>query len=154
MTKESASITAANALLARQMMALVASGSTIIEACRQLKVTETRGKRLHAREMKRVIDDNADLREQVFAQELENLRLLRKAGMPRALRGEPRSIEVMLALSREFRKFLGLDAAMKVEVQASRVEDAITRIVELSEGAPGELVPLRRLTAVPSEAAG
>jgi hypothetical protein len=155
MTKEDGVATRVKNLgLARKMMELVASGSTVPNAARSLNLSEKQARTLLGREMQRVIDDSADLREQVFAQELENMRLLRQAGMPRALRGEPRSIEVMIALGREYRKFLGLDAAMKIEVQASKVEDAITRIVELTDGAPGDVQPLRRLTAVPLESAG
>jgi hypothetical protein len=152
MARESAAARAANELLASQIMEMSASGGTLPKIARALKITEAKAKKLFQREMQRVLTSHADIREAVYAQELENTRLLRAAIMPGALKGIPRAVEVALAVGKEYRSQLGMTEALKVEVSAQKVEETMDKLVDIVDGADvAKLEPLRRYTEIPSQ---
>lgn len=131
---------------------MAASGQTLPKIAKALQISESFTKKLFARQMAVVLDANTDLRGQVFAQELENTRLLRAAIMPAALKGVPRAVEVALLVGKEFRSQLGMTEALKVEVSAQKVEDVMDRLVDLIDGADAaKIEPLRRFRAIPND---
>lgn len=152
MPRESAAARAKNEILASKIMEMAASGHTLPKIAVALKMAPSVVKKLYAREMRRVIDSNADIREAVFAQELENTRLLRAAIMPSALKGIPRAVEVALMVGKEYRSQLGMTEVMKVEVSAAKVEETMDRLIDLVDGANAATVePLRRYRAIPND---
>lgn len=156
MPRESAAARAHNELLAAQIMEMAAAGQTLPKIHAALRkddhrLTLSKVKKLYQAQMRRVLTAHEDIREAVFAQELENTRLLRAAIMPRALRGEPRAIEVALAVGKEYRSQLGMTEAMRLEVSAVKVEEALDKLVEIIDGADvGTVEPLRRFREIPT----
>jgi hypothetical protein len=152
MTAATSTKRAQAALNQRKIMELVASGQTIGAAARALDIPEYTAKRLFGKEMARVLDDHADIREAVFAEELENLRMLRRAIMPRALKGEPRAVEVALAVGRDFRSVLGMDQALKVDVTVKRVDEAVDEVLKVVDAHVDGVTQLRRIDRMPESA--
>lgn len=137
-------------------MEMAASGQTIPKihaalAKQDRRLTLSKVKKLYQAQMRRVLAAHEDVRESVFAQELENTRLLRAAIMPRALRGEPRAVEVALAVGKEYRSQLGMTEAMRLEVSATKVDEALDKLVEIIDGGDAATVePLRRYREIPT----
>lgn len=139
-----------------KVMQLVASGHTIRSAAAAMKITEARAKRLHQTMCQRTLEESSDLRNSVLATELETLRMMQLAYMPGALRGHPRSGELVLAIMDKRHGLLGMKDAIKVQVEVRRVDEALAEIVQIVESDPdsdtlGLVKPLRRVTAVPDE---
>jgi hypothetical protein len=124
-----------------KMLERVASGMTIVEAAESLSLTRQTGSRIYRAELRRVMDANSGLRQEVLAQELETCRLLIRAHMGRALRGDYQSSRIVLGALDRRAKYLGLDAAIKVEISNERVTSAVDEIVQLLEATNGDDLP-------------
>lgn len=94
--------------------------------------------------LRKVYDDNATLREEVLGKELKTLDLLQRALWPAALRGHVRSVEVMLAVMDRRARYLGLDAAVKIQVEATRVDDALAKVATIIDAETAGPAPLLR----------
>lgn len=152
---------------AAEILKLVASGHSVTEASRVVKVSRTHAQRLYTRELQSVVDANNDLRQLLIAQDLETLRLLAKAHMGPALgelvvidpdgvitdddgteqlagrlalRTEPSaaSAKIVLAALDRRAKLLGLDAAVRVEISNQRINDIVEAVVALLDGSDDE----------------
>jgi hypothetical protein len=127
---------AERATLTDQLLNLVVAGRSIVDAAKQLELSYATAHRWYREALRRVYDDNATLREEVLGKELKTLDLLQRALWRGALSGHVRSVEVMLAVMDRRAKYLGLDAAVKIQVEATRVDDAlakISRIIDAEE---------------------
>ena len=124
-----------------KLLERVASGMTVTEAATTLGLTRQRGSKLYNAELRRVTETNNELRGLLIAQDLETLRLLTRAHMPAALRGDTQSAKVVLAALDRHAKLLGLDAAIKIEVSNDRVNEAVEGIVALLEASRDDELP-------------
>lgn len=116
------------ALTTDKLLQLVVAGQSVQRAAEQLQIPYTTALRWYHAALRKIYDDNATLREEVLGKELKTLDLLQRALWPQALRGHVRSVEVMLSVMDRRAKYLGLDAAVKVQLEATRVDDAMTKI--------------------------
>lgn len=131
-----------------QLLQRVIAGQSVQRAAADLELPYTTALRWYHDALKKVYDDNAQLREEVLGKELKTLDLLQRALWPGALRGHVRSVEVMLSVMDRRAKYLGLDAAVKIQVEATRVDDALTKVANIIDGeATASPAPLLR--AVP-----
>lgn len=124
-----------------KLLERVASGMTVTEAATTLGLTRQQGSKLYNAELRRVTETNNELRGLLIAQDLETLRLLTRAHMPAALRGDTQSAKVVLAALDRHAKLLGLDAAIKIEVSNDRVNEAVEGIVALLEASNSDELP-------------
>lgn len=147
-----------------QILELVASGLTVTRAAGVVGISPHYASKLYQRELQAAMERNTDLRQGLLAQDLETLRLLIQAHMPAAVgkmiaidadgyevdddgEGHVDLREIMVAppshqsakivisaLDRRSR-LLGLDAAIKVQVSSSRVNEAIDEIETMIDDA-------------------
>jgi len=117
-----------------QLLQRVVTGMSVSKAAEQLNIPRDTAYRLYHRALQDVYDDNSKLREETLGRELKTLEMLQRSLWPAALRGHVRSVEVMLAVMDRRAKYLGFDAATKVQVEVSRVDDALAEIVQIVDG--------------------
>ena len=137
----SSTVTTLETVNGAKLLERVASGMTVTEAAESLGLTRQTGSRVYNAELRRVMDTNNELRSQLIAQDLETLRLLARAHMPRALRGDTGSAKIVLGVLDRRAKLLGLDAAIKVEISNDRVNEAVDEIVALLDAANSDELP-------------
>ncbi len=118
-----------------KMLERVASGMNVTEAAKSLGISRKHGSDLYQRQLQVSMEQNADLRQHLIAQDLETLRLLARAHMGLALRGDPQSAKIILSILDRRAKLLGLDAAVKVEISQGRINDTVDEIVTLLDDA-------------------
>lgn len=124
-----------------RLLQLVVAGQSVQRAAEQLDIPYATALRWYHAALRKVYDDNATLREEVLGKELKTLDLLQRALWPQALRGHVRSVEVMLAVMDRRAKYLGLDAAVKVQIEATRIDDAMTRIAGILDAETATTTP-------------
>jgi DNA-binding transcriptional LysR family regulator len=134
-------VTALETTNGAKLLERVASGMTVTEAATTLGLSRQQGSKLFNNELRRVTDTNNELRQEILAQELETLRLLHRAFMAGALRGDYQSAKIVLGVLDRRAKYLGLDAAIKIEVSNDRINEAVDGIVALLEAANGDELP-------------
>lgn len=120
--------------LTDKLLERVVAGQSITKAAAALEIPYQTARRWYHDALRKVYDDNADLREEVLGRELKTLDLLQRALWPAALRGHVRSVEVMLGVMDRRAKYLGLDAAVKHQVEVTRVDDALARVASIIDG--------------------
>lgn len=130
-----------------QLLQRVVAGQSVQRAATDLEIPYNTALRWYHDALRKVYDDNATLREEVLGKELKTLDLLQRALWPAALRGHVRSVEVMLGVMDRRAKYLGLDAAVKIQVEATRVDDALAKVATIIDAESAAAVPLLR--AVP-----
>lgn len=135
-------VTALETTNGAKILERVASGMTVTEAAESLSLNRQTGSRLYHAELRRVMDANNELRGQLIAQDLETLRLLVRAHMARALRGDAASAKIVIAALDRRSKLLGLDAAIKIEISNERVNEAVEEIVALLDAVHGDDLPM------------
>jgi hypothetical protein len=137
----SSTVTALETVNGAKMLERVASGMTVTEAAESLQLSRQQGSKIYNAELRRVMDSNNELRAHLIAQDLETLRLLVRAHMARALRGDTGSAKIVLGVLDRRAKLLGLDAAIKVEISNDRVNEAVEEIVRLLDGSNSDDLP-------------
>lgn len=120
--------------LTDKLLDRVVTGKSIKAASEELGIAYNTAHRWYTAALRKIYDDNATLREEVLGKELKTLDLLQRALWPAAKSGHVRSIEVMLAVMDRRAKYLGLDAAVKIQVEATRVDDALSKISRIIDG--------------------
>lgn len=120
--------------LTDKLLQLVIAGQTVARAAEQLNLTYNTALRWYHDALQKVYDDNASLRQEALGRELKTLEMLQRALWPAALRGHVRSVEVMLAIMDRRSKYLGLDAATKISVEVSKVDNALADITNIIDG--------------------
>jgi hypothetical protein len=121
-----------------ELLKMVVAGMSIKRAAEHLGIAQSTANRWYHDALRKVYDDNATLREEVLGKELKTLDLLQRALWPAALRGHVRSVEVMLSVMDRRAKYLGLDAAVKIQVEATRVDEALAKVASIIDA---ETVP-------------
>lgn len=135
----SSTVTALETVNGAKMLERVASGMTVTEAAESLGLSRQQGSKIYHAELARVMEANNSLRGQLVAQDLETLRLIGRAFMGRALRGDAPSAKIVLGVLDRRAKLLGLDAAIKVQVSNDEVNKVVEEIVELLDTANSSL---------------
>lgn len=131
-----------------QLLQRVIAGQTIKRAAEDLNIPYSTAVDWYHKALQATFDASSDQRQELLGRELKTLEMLQKALWPAALRGHVRSVEVMLAVMDRRSKYLGFDAATKVQVEVTRVDEALTKITNIIDGETiADAVPLLR--AVP-----
>lgn len=125
---------AQEALQGGKLLDLVAAGSSVAAAARAIGLNERTGQRLYHAELQRYFKENATQREELVGRELRTLDLLQRRVMRMALDGDLKAVDRVLAIMDRRGKMLGLDAAAKVSVEVSRVDEALADIVKIIDG--------------------
>lgn len=125
---------AQEALQGGKLLDLVAAGSSVAAAARAIGLNERTGQRLYHAELQRYFQENATQREELVGRELRTLDLLQRRVMRMALDGDLKAVDRVLAIMDRRGKMLGLDAAAKVSVEVSRVDEALADIVKIIDG--------------------
>lgn len=125
---------AQEALQGGKLLDLVAAGSSVAAAARAIGLNERTGQRLYHAELQRYFQENATQREELVGRELRTLDLLQRKVMRMALDGDLKAVDRVLAIMDRRGKMLGLDAAAKVSVEVSRVDEALADIVKIIDG--------------------
>lgn len=125
---------AQEALQGGKLLDLVAAGSSVAAAARAIGLNERTGQRLYHAELQRYFKENATQREELVGRELRTLDLLQRRVMRMALDGDLKAVDRVLAIMDRRGKMLGLDAAAKVSVKVSRVDEALADIVKIIDG--------------------
>jgi len=132
--------------LTDQLLQRVVAGQSIVRAAEALNIPYETARRWYHGALRKVYDDNATLREEVLGKELKTLDLLQRALWPAALRGHVRSVEVMLSVMDRRAKYLGLDAAVKIQVEATRVDEALAKVATIIDAETStQAAPLLRV---------
>jgi hypothetical protein len=135
---------AQNMILGAKIMDAVAAGASVAAAAEHVNITpETASRLLHA-EFRRFYEENASQREELVGRELRKLELLERPFFRKALDGDEKAADRVLAIIKQRREILGLDAAAKVAVEVSAVDDALAHVVNILDGEVVEPTPLRR----------
>lgn len=138
-------VKAQEAIKASQLLDMVAAGSSVRAASKQLGIHERTGQRLYHSELQRYYQENAAAREELVGRELRTLDLLQRRMMQDALKGDARAVDRVLQIMAQRSKMLGLDAAAKISVEVSRVDDALAEIVQIIDGSVAASHTLERL---------
>jgi len=119
---------------ADQLIQLVIAGQSVAKAADSLKISYEVAKRMYRQALQKTFDESTDQRQELLGRELKTLEMLQRALWPGALRGHVRSVEVMLAVMDRRSKYLGFDAATKVQVEFARVDQALSDITKIIDG--------------------
>jgi hypothetical protein len=121
-----------------RLLDLVASGHSVAAASRAMGKDSPadirRMQRLFHEAMQEAFNENVGLREEVLAKELHTLDLLQRKIMPEALRGDTKAGKLVLEILDRRSKYLGLDQPAKVQVEITRVDDAVREITGIIDG--------------------
>jgi hypothetical protein len=135
--------------LTDQLLQRVVAGQSIKAAAEGLGLPYNTALNWYHAALRKVYDDNADMREEVLGKELKTLDLLQRALWPAALRGHVRSVEVMLSVMDRRAKYLGLDAAIKHQVEVTRVDEALATVATIIDAEIATAAPLLRAAPGP-----
>lgn len=131
-------------IVGARIMDAVSAGASIAAAAQREKITEDAATRLLHAEFRRFYEQNASQREELVGRELRKLELLEKPFFRKALQGDEKAADRVLAIIKARRDMLGLDAAAKVSVEISAVDDALANLVNIIDGEVVQPTPLRR----------
>lgn len=131
-------------IVGAKIMDAVSAGASIAAAAEREKITEDAATRLLHAEFRRFYEQNASQREELVGRELRKLELLEKPFFRKALQGDEKAADRVLAIIKARRDMLGLDAAAKVSVEISAVDDALANLVNIIDGEVVQPTPLRR----------
>lgn len=131
---------------AAKIMDAVAAGATLEAAGKAAGVKIDVAERLLHAEFRRFYEQNATQREELVGRELRKLELLERPFFRKALQGDEKAADRVLAIIKARRDMLGLDAAAKVQIEISAVDEALAEIVQIVEGqvVGAEVAELRR----------
>jgi len=133
-------------IAAAKIMDAVAAGATLEAAGKSVGVKIDVAERLLHAEFRRFYEQNATQREELVGRELRKLELLERPFFRKALQGDEKAADRVLAMMKRRADMLGLDTAAKVQVEISAVDEALAEIVQIVEGKVlgAEIAPLRR----------
>lgn len=137
---------AQDAIAGAKIMDAVAAGATLEVAGKSVGVKIDVAERLLHAEFRRFYEQNATQREELVGRELRKLELLERPFFRKALQGDEKAADRVLAIMKRRADMLGLDSAAKVQVEISAVDEALAEIVQIVEGqvVGAEVAPLRR----------
>ena len=133
-----AALRAQTVIQSQQILELMAQGWRQDEVAAKLGITQSRVSKLYGDELARMIEGNNEIRENIVAQALETLRQLKKANMRLALTGDDKAGRMVLGVVDREMELLGMKAEIKVQISNQRVDDTVTKVVQLIESSDGE----------------
>lgn len=125
---------AADAIAGAKVMDAVVVGATLEVAGKSAGVSVDVAERLLHAEFRRFYEQNATQREELVGRELRKLELMEKPFLLKALKGDEKAADRVLAIMKRRSDMLGLDSAAKVQVEISAVDEALAEIVQIVEG--------------------
>lgn len=135
--------------LGMQLVGLVAEGHSVMEAADELGIGADRARTAYDRAISRIATDGD--RKHALARELHTLNLAQRGLMGGIHSGDARSVNALIKIMDRRAKYLGLDAALKLEINTEQVADAVNTIASLMGDTPvtviegeAEVTPLRR----------
>lgn len=135
--------------LGMQLIGLVSEGHSIIEAADELGISDDRARLAYDRAISRIATDGD--RKHALARELHTLNLAQRGLMNGVHSGDPKAVNALIKVMDRRSKYLGLDSALKLEINTEQVADAVNQIAALMGEAPphviegeAEVTPLRR----------
>jgi hypothetical protein len=139
------------ALTGASVLELVAKGWSLQRVADHLGFSKATAHRYYHAELRRAVEDNAEVRDMLLHQQLETLRQVLEAWMPRAIdTANAEAAGVVLRVTGQVNKLLGLEAAIQHEVSVRRVDQAVAETLALLDGEGRDMAPpLRRVTEVP-----
>lgn len=126
--------TAAEAVLkGDEIFRLVAKGYTVTEAGQAMDppLSKQRASTLYNEGLARVLESDTSLRQAILERELETLRLLKKAWMPRALTHDFQAARVVLQVVDRVSDLAGLNQSLKIQISNQRVDATVSDLVGL-----------------------
>jgi hypothetical protein len=138
-------VTESNELISR-----IAGGMSLRAAAKELDMPLVTASRRFNAELKRAMDEHAEVRDMLVHRDLETLRQLLEAWMPLALAGSHEAAKVVLGVLDRHAKWLGFEAAQKHEVSVQRVDELVALIARQIEATAGA-VELRRYDSIPQD---
>lgn len=130
---ETSAAVALRTVTAAKVVELAASGVPLAKVAEALDITRDMASRLYHAELTAIMAENNANRELLLGQELETLRLLKRAWMPKALAGDAVAARIVLGVVDRTSSLLGLDAAIKIEISNKRIDTTINEVLELLE---------------------
>jgi hypothetical protein len=131
----SATVVALDATLGAKIVEMVASGVTVTKAAETLKISRKHASELFNRELADILAETNEQRQLLLARELETLRLLKRAWMAKALRGDYQAARVILQVGDRVANLLDLNAAIHVEISNKRIDETVASVLELLDSA-------------------
>jgi hypothetical protein len=131
-----------------KLVDLVAAGAPSVAAAAEAAgVTPSVAYRLLQQEFRRYYEERASQRDEMVGQTLRKFDLLERAMWPRALKADEKAVDRLLSIIKARNEMLGLNAPSRVDIQVNAVEEAVSKISRIVEGAvsQAEVVPLRRM---------
>lgn len=138
----------ADEVATQRLVDLVASGAPSVAAAAEVVgVTRAVAERLLQQEFRRYYEERAAQRDEMVGQQLRKYDLLERPFFVRALKGDEKAADRVLAIMKARNEMLGLNAPSRVDVQVNAVDEAVAKISRIVEGAvsSAEVVPLRRM---------
>lgn len=126
-------------------MDAVSAGASLTTAAEHAGVTIDVAQRLLHAEFRSFYEQNASQREELVGRELRKLELLEKRFFADALKGDVKAADRVLAIMKARREMLGLDAAAKVHVEITAVDEALSEIVRVIDGEVLAVSELQRM---------
>lgn len=131
-----------------KLVDLVAAGvPSVAAAAEAVGVSVPVANRLLQQEFRRYYEERASQRDEMVGQQLRRYDLLLRPFFAKALKGDEKAADRVLAIMKAMNDMLGLNAATRVDVQVNAVDEAVSKISRIVEGAvsQAEVVPLRRM---------
>lgn len=131
-----------------RLVDLVAAGApSVAAAAEAVGITRPVAERLLQQEFRRYYEERAAQRDEMVGQQLRKYDLLERPFFARALKGDEKAADRVLAIMKARNEMLGLNAPSRVDVQVNAVDEAVAKISRIVEGAvtSAKVVPLRRM---------
>lgn len=131
-----------------RLVDLVAAGApSVAAAAEAVGVSHSVANRLLQQEFRRYYEERAAQRDEMVGQTLRKFDLLERPMWGRALKGDEKAVDRLLAIIKARNEMLGLNAPSRVDIQVNAVDEAVSKISRIVEGAvsQAEVVPLRRM---------
>jgi len=132
-----------------QGILLIASGCTYDEVAKQLGYADRGGayKAVQAG-LKRRYQETVTQRDELIAQQMETIRLIIRGLMPKTLKGDPRSAEVMIRALERLARLTGTDAPAQVNMKITdemmaEINDLVDTMASLDAQEAAQLLAKR-----------
>lgn len=127
------------ALKSAALFEKVASGYTLNEAARELKIPQPQASKLFNEALASVIESDTSARAAMLERELETLRLLKKNWMDKALHGDYQAARVILQVVDRVADLAGLTQSLKVQISNQRVDATVSELMELLDNKESQI---------------
>lgn len=130
-------------LLGTKIVQAISLGRSMREAARACEIDDKTAMLIYRKQLASTVDLYS--KKEMLAQELATLEVMQRGLMPRAMKGDPQAVRAMIALMAKRSEYLGLDEAVKVQIDVKTVNEAIRDVVGVIDGELAPVQPLRRI---------